>query len=241
MAEASAAPTSEMRGVPAALLITDDRGLDDKTVIGSRTDDDDRRSELKATNDLAGFVESALTKQARDWSFVIADPAEAGVLLVGKITQFQIAETNQAVGATYSAEVTLDFELRDRAGKKLASGTYFGDASRYGKKLSIGNANEVASDALAEAFAKALGDSTLRAAWGGSPPSASGDAAPLTPEAALRELEALMAKGLGESALQDFLRKQILTRALGADDLAAWKEAGVPESVIRTALTLRVQ
>ncbi|HEX5758461.1 MAG TPA: hypothetical protein VF121_04665 [Thermoanaerobaculia bacterium] len=243
VAEASAAPTSEMRAVPAALLISDDRGLADKAVIGSRSDDDDRRSELKATNDVAGFVESALTKQARDWSFVIADPAEAGVLLVGKITQFQVDETNQAVGATYSAEVALDYELRDRAGKKLAGGTFVGDASRYGKKFSTENTNEVVSDALAESFANALGDPTFRAAWGGSPaaPAAPGDAAPLTPEAALRELKSLIADGRSESALQDYLRGKTLTRALGADDLAAWKAAGVPESVVRVAVGMRVQ
>ncbi|HEX9668684.1 MAG TPA: hypothetical protein VGC93_04290 [Thermoanaerobaculia bacterium] len=243
VAEASATPTSEMRGVTAALLITDDRGLADPAVIGNRTGDDDQRVELRATNDVARFVEASLAKQARDWSFVLGDPGEAGVLLVGKITRFMIEETNQAVGATYSAETTLDFELRDRSGKTQASGTYTGDASRYGKKFSGENANEVMSDALAEAFAKALADPTLRAAWGGAPGAAAagGASAPITPEAALSEIKALMAKGTDESGLQDALRKKTLTRALGADDLAAWKEAGVPESVIRVAASLRVQ
>lgn len=243
VAEASAAPTSEIRSVAAAVLITDDRGLEDKSVIGSRTDDDDRRSELRATNEVADFVESALTKQARDWTFMLVDAGEAAVLLVGRITQFRIQETNQAVGATYKAEVALDLELRDRSGKKRASGTYLGDASRYGKKGSAGNANEVISDALAEAFANALSDPSMRSAWGGSPnaPAPGGDSSPITPEAALKEIQKLMGEGLAESALQDSLRKKTLTRALGADDLAAWKDAGVPESVIRVALTMRVK
>lgn len=241
VAEASAAPTAEIRGVGATLLITDERALADKTVIGSRSDDDDRRSELRATADVASFVEAALTKQARDWGFVVVDAAEAGVLLVGKITQFQVAETNQAVGATYSADVALEFELRDRAGAKQAAGTYLGDASRYGKKLSAQNANEVMSDALAEAFANALSDSAMRAAWGGSvAPTAGSGGSPITPEAALQAIEGLMAQGSVESALQDFLRKKTLTRGLGADDLAAWKAAGVPEAVVRMAMTLRV-
>jgi uncharacterized lipoprotein YajG len=243
VAEASATPTSEMRAIPAALLISDDRSPTDKTVVGSRTDDDDRRTELKATNDVVAFVESALTKQARAWGFVIATPAEAGVLLVGKIIQLQIDETNQAVGATYSAEVTLDFELRDRAGKNLASGSFFGDASRYGKKFSAQNANEVLSDALAEAVAKALDDPNLRAAWAGTPTPAAtaGGDEPLTPEGALQRIKGMIRQGASESEVQDFLRRQTLTRALGAEDLAAWQEAGVPESITRVAMTLRVR
>ncbi len=243
VAEASAAPTADMRAVPVALLISDDRGLDDKAVIGSRTDDDDRRSEVRATNDVAVFVESALTKQARDWTFVLAGPAEAGMLLVGKITQFRVEETNQAVGASYNAEVALDFELRDRSGKKLASGSYLGDASRYGKKVSAGNANEVLSDALAEAFANALSDSTIRSAWAGTSgtSAAGGESASMSPEDALKEIKALMAQGQAEATLQDFLRSRTLTRALGTDDLGSWKAAGVPESVIRVALAMRVK
>jgi hypothetical protein len=242
VAEASAAPTSDMRGVTAALMISDDRAVDDPAVVGSRTDDDDRRSELRATTGVAEFVEASLGKQARDWGFVLADPAEAGVLLVGKITQLRIEETNQAVGASYNAQVAMDFELRDRAGKRLASGNYLGDASRYGKKMSVGNANEVLSDALAEAFASALGDPGLRAAWGGSPSAAAaGGQAAITPEAALAGLERLMQPGFEEAALREYLRGKTLTRALGADDLAAWKQAGVPESVIRAAVTMRVE
>jgi hypothetical protein len=44
-----------------------------------------------------------------------------------------------------------------------------------------------------------------------------------------------------EAALQEYLRERTLTRSLGADDLAAWKAAGVPDSVVRVAMTLRVR
>lgn len=242
VAEASATPTAELRAVPAALLISDERGLPDQTVIGNRTDDDDRRSDVRATTDVAPFVQAALTKQARDWSFTIAEPADAGVVLVGRIARLQVDETNQAVGASYSAEVTLDFELRDREGRKQAAGSYAGDATRYGKAFNVQNANEVLSDALAEAFANALSDSAIRTAWaGGQAPASAAAAAAITPEAALAEVKRQMASGAGESAIQEALRKVVLTRALGANDLAAWKEAGVPESVIRVAATARVE
>jgi uncharacterized lipoprotein YajG len=246
VAEASAAPTSEMRAVTAALVVTDDRAVADKAIVGIRTDDEDRHVELRATTGVADFVETSLASQARRWGFAMADEqGEAGVLLVAKLTQLAVEETNQAVGATYSAEATLEIELRDSAGKTRAKGSYFGDASRYGKKFSNENTNEVLSDALAEAFANALGDPSIRNPWGGTTATggAAGTAAaagPITPENALREVRDLMADGTGEAAVESWLRGQTLTRALGAEDLARWREAGVPEPAIRVAMTLPV-
>jgi uncharacterized lipoprotein YajG len=243
VAEASAAPTSEMRAVTAALVVTDDRAVADKAVVGIRTDDEDRHVELRATTGVADFVEASLASQARRWGFAMADEqGEAGVLLVAKLTQLAVEETNQAVGATYSAEATLEIELRDSAGKTRAKGSYFGDASRYGKKFSNENTNEVISDALAEAFANALGDPSIRNPWGGTAAGggASAAAGPITPEDALREVRDLMADGTGEAAVESWLRGQTLTRALGAEDLARWREAGVPEPAIRVAMTLPV-
>ncbi len=166
VAEASSVPTSEIRAVPAAIAVEDDRAVD-AAAIGTRTDDDDRRIELRATNDVEEYVRAALVQQAREWTFVIADADEAKVVLAGKLTQLAVEETNQAVGATYEARCTLEFELR-RGGAKEWSGVFTGDATRYGKKYSADNINEVLSDALAEAFANALNDSGLRSAWGGS-------------------------------------------------------------------------
>jgi hypothetical protein len=163
VAEASSVPTSEMRAVPAAIRLEDDRAVD-KAMIGSRTADDDRRIDLRATNDVGEFVEAALVRQAREWTYAITDPDEAEVVLAGKLTQFVIDETNQALGATYEARCTFEFEIR-RAGEKTWSGVFNGDATRYGKKFSADNINEVLSDALAEAFANALNDSGLRSVW----------------------------------------------------------------------------
>lgn len=165
VAEASAVPTSDIRDVEVTLEVEDDRVVDDKKVIGSRTDDDDRRIDLVATNDVGEFVEASLIRQGREWSFPIAD-GDAGLTLAIKLTQLQITETNQAVGATYEASTTLEAELRAGSEEKW-SGLFKGDATRYGKKYSEENINEVVSDALAEAYANALNDSGLRRAWGG--------------------------------------------------------------------------
>ncbi|MEM7048310.1 MAG: YajG family lipoprotein [Acidobacteriota bacterium] len=247
VAEASSTPSSAMRGVSVALLLSDERASENDRHLGSRTDDDDRRFDLQATNDVIKFLEDSLEKQARQWGYSVADAGDAGVVLVGRVMQFEVEETNQAVGASYNAECTIELELRDRAGKSLWSSSVYGDASRYGKKFSSENTNEVLSDALSEAFAQGLNDAALRDAWGGGEQAAGGrsgsgkPAAPMTPEKALSEVESLMAKDFGEETLIDYLKGRRLTRAMGADDLAKWKDAGVPESVIRVAATLRVE
>lgn len=163
VAEASAVPTSDMREVAVLIEVEDDRAVDE-AVIGTRTNDDDQKIELRATNDVTEFVQSALIRQAREWTFKTADADEAGAVLHVTLTQLAVEETNQAVGATYEARATLELELR-KGGEEKWSGVVSGDATRYGKKFSVENANEVLSDALAEAFANGLNDSGLRDAW----------------------------------------------------------------------------
>lgn len=161
--EVSSVPASEMRDIAIAIEVEDDRAVDE-AVIGSRTNDDDQEIELRATNDVTEFVQSALTQQAREWTFKTAEVGEAGAVLHVLLTQFAVEETNQAVGATYEARATLELELR-KGGEEKWSGVVSGDATRYGKKFSAENTNEVLSDALAEAFANGLNDSGLRDAW----------------------------------------------------------------------------
>lgn len=137
----------------------------DHAVIGSRTDDDDRRFDLTATNDVGEYVAKATRTQLRSWDVAVAD--DAALVLDGKLMTFKVVETNQAVGATYNGTVQVSFELKSRAGKVLWSGSDTGDATRYGKKFSNQNCNEVLSDALIEALSNLLSDSDLHDAWRG--------------------------------------------------------------------------
>lgn len=165
VAEASAVPTSAMREVAVAIEVEDDRAVDEP-VIGTRTNDDDQRVELRATGDVTDFVQASLIRQAQEWTFKTAEGDEADAVLAVRLTQFAVEETNQAVGATYEARVTLELALR-RGGEEKWSEVVSGDATRYGKKFSAENANEVLSDALAEALSLGLNHSGLRKAWAG--------------------------------------------------------------------------
>lgn len=157
--------SEEMLTRPVEIRLRDARPGADPARIGTRTDDDDRRINLVAVDEVASFVERALSDTAGRWG--IHD--ESGALLVLEISllTFQAVETNQAVGATFNAEVRLGGKLLDRAEKVLWSGSASGDATRYGKKFSNANVNEVLSDALLEAFGTLLDDRGLHDAWAG--------------------------------------------------------------------------
>lgn len=152
---------------------------------------------------------------------------------------FNVTETNQAVGATFDANVRLELELKDGTGKTLWQEASVAEANRYGKKFSNENCNEVLSDALLESFGKALNSSAFQDALAGRPLSTvdtTVGATPLTPSDLLSEVRQLMATGMEAETLAEYVSGKTLTRRLSAEDLAAWKEAGITESVLRTAL-----
>lgn len=255
-AELSVSPAVRERAV--TLRVVDRRGEEDPRYLGTRTDDDDRLYTLRAVDEIVPFVHGALVRVARDGRLSVQEQAPR-VLVVG-LSELEITETNQAVGATFESWVRLDVELHSGAGETLWSGVGRGDATRYGKKFSNANCNEVLSDALLEAFVDALNDRELQTAWetgeavrsdppveangSRSTPSsqeATSRRSPQSPGALLQEVERLMSQGFEVDTLVDWVSQGTLNRRMGAEDLGAWKEAGVPEPVIRAALALPVR
>ena len=59
---------------------------------------------------------------------------------------------------------------------------------------------------------------------------------PKTPSQLLADVTTLRRQQLGTSVLVEFVSKQTLTAAFSANDLVAWKKAGVPEPVMQAAL-----
>ncbi len=141
-----------------SIEVVDDRRQDDASVIGTRTDDDDRRHNLKATSDVVSFVQETLQQVAGDWGLRV--DSDSRLKLRVRLLEIKVLETNQPVGATYNATARVAYSLED------VSATAFGDATRYGKKFSNDNCNEVLSDALLEAFAEMVNSDDLQRAWG---------------------------------------------------------------------------
>ncbi|HEY4597013.1 MAG TPA: hypothetical protein VIJ02_11465, partial [Thermoanaerobaculia bacterium] len=105
------------------------------------------------------------------------------------------------------------------------------------------NANEVLSDALKEVYANAFNDPGLQSAWLGrsrpvaaSAPAAAPAEPPVSPETLLADLVKLKKQGFTTDLLLDYVNGKTLTRALSADDLVKWKDAGMPQEVIKAAL-----
>jgi len=57
-----------------------------------------------------------------------------------------------------------------------------------------------------------------------------------TPAQLLADVTKLRRQQLGTSVLVDFVSKQTLASAFSANDLVAWKKAGIPEPVMQAAL-----
>ena len=153
-----------MRDRAAELVLTDDRPGKKPEYIGTRTDGKDRLYDLSATNDVVAFVKGVMHDQMERWGVATGD---GDLVLEGELTNYEVTERNQALGATYRAEVELSFALKDRSGKELWTGDAYGDATRYGKAYSKENCNEVLSDALLEAWANLLSNYGLHTAWDG--------------------------------------------------------------------------
>lgn len=167
VAGAEAVIQGAMLEVPVSMRLEDGRKQDDPALIGTRTDDRDRQFKLRAVGDDAvmKYVDRVLRESTGDWGVETVDRAPSELKV--KLLVFRILETNQVVGATYNAEVRLAYSIGPRQGKPRWSGSTEGDATRYGRKFSEANVNEVLSDALLEAIANMLSDSALQDAWDG--------------------------------------------------------------------------
>ncbi len=243
--EAGTATSAElgpgMADRPVRLSVVDGRTGADLTVIGEISDHADKVFPLQISNDPIPWANEVLKKEAAASGIKVAP--DAPLSLTGKLIQLHLVASTKALGSTYSAQIQVAFTLADARGRTLWTGTTEGGATRYGKERSSENANEVLNDALREVYTNALGDSGLQGAWVGGKPiassssSASAAAGPaVTPSEMLADLVKLKKQGFTTDLLVDYVNKKTLTKALSADDLVKWKNAGMPEEVIKAAL-----
>jgi hypothetical protein len=136
---------------PIQLSIVDGRTVTDPVAIGESTDDDDRVWPVHAANDLLGWTNEVLNKNAADWGVRLAP--DAPLALSGHLLRFDLTESNKPVGSMYTADVRVAFQLKNDRGQVLWEGTGAGDATRFGKSRSQENASEVLSDAIKTAYA----------------------------------------------------------------------------------------
>ncbi|MEP7116126.1 MAG: SHOCT domain-containing protein [Acidobacteriota bacterium] len=178
------------------LRVTDGREAPDLLVLGAGTDDDDRPFPIRSDIEVPPFVEQVV-RQLADAHRVQRESTAPRQLQL-RLTRFRVDESNKAVGSTYSAQVHFAYAMTDRTGAVLAEGAVVGTANRYGRARSGANCAEVLSDALREAFAKVLADTSLQAAWrsGTATRSTTPPPAKESIEQRLRQIDDLLKKGL---------------------------------------------
>lgn len=156
-----AATNDPARGV--GLRIEDGRGSAAGSVIGRATSDDDVLFPIIATNAVTPFVQDVVRQSLSGWNIDTAVAKDATLRL--RYSQFDINEKNRAVGATYVAEVKLDWTLLNRAGNGVAHGSVFGTTDHYGRGRSAENISETLADALKDALAQLSNDPGFRKLW----------------------------------------------------------------------------
>jgi hypothetical protein len=240
-----------------AIAIEDARQVKTKDLIGEGTGAGDDTFRIRFAGYLPSYLKTTVQDRFGTWG--VQTDEKSDLVLVVKVTRFHVLETHAFYGSTFSAEVQLPFTLADRAGHVFASGTAMGTAKTKGRWRNPINCEEVLADALQQAAASVAGDAKLQDAWLAAAPQpapapvvavAPAPAAPgartaskgtpgtasKTPAQLLADVTKLRHQQLGTSVLVDFVSKQTLATAFSANDLVAWKKAGVPEPVMQAAL-----
>lgn len=235
-----------IQNTPVDITLQDARKLSEATFLGVRTTDDNQKISLHSSGPIEPFVENILINDARTWGATVSVDAKWRMNV--ELLKFEVTETNQAVGAMYQAETKARLTLREPTGRAVWSATTAGDATRYGRKYSNRNINEVLSDAVREAFASALDEPTLHSIWGAQTSLTVREAGRrqpgpknLSPEELLSQLQQLQDKGFETATLNLFIDQTRLTRSFTASDLEAWQAAGLEESLLQRALRLATQ
>ena len=235
---------------PFALTIDDARQLKTRDLIGEGTGFKDEPFRIRHTGHLPSYLKKTLGDRFGTWGFHVDE--HASLVLAIKVTRFNVTERHAFYGSQFTAEVQLPWTLMDRAGNVFASGTAFGTGKTKGRWRNPVNCDEVLADALQQAAVTVANDAKLQDAWLTAVPQraapvvaaapapakavASTKAAAKTPAQLLVDVNKLRKQQLGTRVLVDFVSKQTLASAFSANDLVAWKKAGVPEPVMQAAL-----
>lgn len=248
---------------PVAIAIEDARAVKSKDIVGEGTGSGDQTFRIRSAGYMPVFLKTTLTDRFSTWGVQVSDAADL-VLLV-RVTRYYAHEAHGFMNSTFTGEVQLPWVLQDRAGHVYAEGTALGTGHTKGRWRNPVNCEEVLSDALELAAAAVLRDGGLQEAWltaspehltavaaerSGAPQSKvvmqstpmghaahrSVDTSPHTPSQLLTQVKKLRQQQMGTDLLVAYVSKQDLTVAFTADDLVAWKAAGVPETVVREAV-----
>jgi hypothetical protein len=252
-----AAPTLRegISNKPVAVTIEDARQVSSKDLIGDGTGMGDDTFRIRYAGFLPTYLKTTVQDRLGAWG--VQTDEKSNLVLALKVTRFHVSERHAFYGSVFTAEVQLPWTLKDRAGNEFASGTAMGAGKTKGRWRNPVNCEEVLADALQQAASTAAGDAKLQEAWlaavahpapapvaKAAPPApqparvaaAAPPATAKTPSQLLADVTKLRRQQMGTSVLVEYVSKQTLASAFSANDLVAWKKAGIPEPVMQAAL-----
>lgn len=246
-----------------ALVIEDARAVRTKDIVGDGTGKGDDTFRIRSAGFMPTFMKATLTDRFSMWGALLDQKSD--LVLKVRVARYYVREIHAFFNSTFVGEVQLPWALMDRAGHVFAQGTAMGTGQTKGRWRNPVNCEEVLSDALQQAAATLLGDVKLQEAWIAARPEPghafdpatpahprakvammTGDgrvvrsAAPSrrgkTPGQLLTEVRKLRRQQVGTDVLVAYVSKQTLATAFTADDVVAWKRAGIPDPVMREAV-----
>jgi len=148
---------------PIAVAIEDGRQVKTKDLIGEGTGSGDDTFRIRYAGHLPSYLKSTVQDRFGTWGVQTSDASDLVMMI--RVTRFHVSETHAFYGSTFTAEVQLPWTLADRSGRVFASGTALGNGKTKGRWRNPINCEEVLADALQQAAARVLGDTTLQEAW----------------------------------------------------------------------------
>jgi hypothetical protein len=215
---------------PVRLDVVDARGDVDPEVVGSQIDKDTVIYQWSAKQEVAPAVRGFIGTILKGWSVPVGTDGENALAV--KLTRYWVDEKAVTFGSSYHVQVHLTVSIVDRAGTVSATHDGEGSASVAAVDGRESTCNELLSVALYDALTQALGQSAA------APAAAPARAAPIVvePAALYDDLVRMKSGGVADDVLAAYVKQRRLARPLTVDEILAWKNAGIPDAVIKLAV-----
>jgi hypothetical protein len=214
---------------PVRVEVVDGRGAEDSALVGAQTEKTDEIYHWRAKQQVAPAVGGIVTAILKSWS--IAAARESDLALSIRLDRLWVHEKSAMFGSSYEAEAALRVSLVDRSGTASWTRDVEGRAAQSAVDGRESVCNELFTLALHDALTKALGEGEARPSPSGAEPKVV-----VEPAVLLDELVRLKGGGVADDVLIAYVKKRQLSRSLTVDEILAWKNAGLPDEVIRQAV-----
>jgi hypothetical protein len=209
--------------------LSDGRGGDPQ-LIGQNLEKQPMIADVRARGSVLDFVNKTLKERLSGLGMRLEENAE--MVLSGELVRLFVTETNM-----YDAEVTIRFRLENRDGSVRWESTVAGSNRRWGRSLKAENYNERISDALMMSYIALINDQGFRLAWSEEKTAPAAATSSMTVADLKSKILAMQKQDVAEDLIVTWVSQQRVSEPIRAEVLLDWKASGIPDSVIKAALS----